>query len=311
MTASATVLIVASLNVDHIVHAPRIPSPGETILGSSVSRELGGKGGNQAMAAAHLGVPTAVVGCVGTDDDGDDYLRALTENGIDTTHISRTSARATGRAAITVGDDGANSIVVVSGANEEITEETAAEAMASLSGVRIVIGQMEASVDATAAAFRIARDRGVATLLNTAPATDSVGKLLPLSDIVVANEIEFQQITGEDSSDESALRRGAQMLFDTGVRWVVVTTGEEGSALLDSENLIRISAEVVDAVDTTAAGDAFVGAVAAHLSGVNGPLSIQDLEQACRLASRVAAVVVTRHGAHPSLPTLEDVNARF
>ena len=319
--SETTVLVVASLNADHIVQAPRIPSPGETIMGHALLRELGGKGGNQAIAAARLGAPTAVVASVGTDDDGDDYLAALRADGIDTSHVSQLANFATGRASITVDDDGTNSIVVIGGANEAVPEESVSQAFTDYRGMRVVVGQMEASVSATATAFRLARKLGILTLLNTAPATDRVPELLPWTDIVVANEIEFKQITGHDSDCEDCLRQGAQTLINAGVRWVVVTAGEEGSTVLDGCSLIQVPAEQVTAVDTTAAGDAFVGAVAAHLAGTesadqNGAgladfASTGSLVQACRTASRVAALVVTRRGAHPSLPALNEIRALY
>ena len=324
MKSEPAVLVVAPLNADHIVQASRITSPGETIMGHTLSRELGRKGGNQAIASARLGAPTAAIACVGADDDGDDYLAALRADGVNTRHVSQIADHATGRAAITVDDEGTNAIVVIAGANEAIPADTASRAFTDFEQLRVAVGQMEASVSATAAVFREALHRGIITVLNTAPATESVPELVPWSDIVVANEIEFQQITGQSSEDQKGLCRGAQTLFDEGVRWVIVTSGEKGSVVLDGTEIIRVPAERVTAVDTTAAGDAFVGAVAAHLAGTEifhhgekpvveagQPVTTTSIVRACEAASRVSAVVVTRRGAHPSLPTLDEVRAIF
>ncbi|WP_337820910.1 ribokinase [Amycolatopsis sp. A1MSW2902] len=303
---SAVVAVVASLNVDHIVQAPRIPEPGETLMGFSASRELGGKGGNQAVAAARLGADVAVIGCVGQDEDGDEYLKALVAEGADVTHVRR-SPLPTGRAAITVDAEGVNSIVVVAGANADIPATTAEAAIDAMSGLRVAVGQLEAVPDATERAFAAARARGVLTVLNTAPAADVAGKLLPFSDVVVANEIEFRQLTGQDPFDSNGLQRGSADLFAAGCRWVIVTLGAEGCAVLDASSSAHVPAVAVRAVDTTAAGDSFVGALAARLAEISGEPTTADVVAACGFAAKVAAVVVTRHGAHPSLPTLAEV----
>ncbi|WP_406634994.1 ribokinase [Amycolatopsis sp. WGS_07] len=301
---SPSVAVVASLNVDHIVQAPRIPEPGETLLGFSTSRELGGKGGNQAVAAARLGASVAVLGCVGQDEDGDEYLEALLAEGIDVTHVRR-SASPTGRAAITVDAEGVNSIVVVAGANADIPAAAAETAISDLPGLRVVVGQLEAAVEATERAFTAARARGVLTVLNTAPVDDVAARLLPLSDVVVSNEIEFRQLTGEDPFDGA--RRGSAGLFAAGCRWVIVTLGAAGCVVLDAASATQVPAVAVRAVDTTAAGDSFVGALAARLAEMPGEPTTADVVAACGFAAKVAAVVVTRPGAHPSLPTLAEV----
>ncbi|WP_409179295.1 ribokinase [Amycolatopsis sp. VS8301801F10] len=303
---SPAVAVVASLNVDHIVQAPRIPQPGETLMGFSASRELGGKGGNQAVAAARLGADVAVLGCVGQDEDGDEYLKALMAEGADVTRVRR-SPLPTGRAAITVDAEGVNSIVVVAGANADIPAAAAEAAIRELPGLRVVVGQLEAAADATERAFAAARERGVLTVLNTAPADDVAAKLLPFSDVVVSNEIEFRQLTGQDPFDSTSLRRGSAELFAAGCRWVIVTLGAEGCAVLDASSSAHVPAVAVRAVDTTAAGDSFVGALAARLAEIPGGPTTAEVVAACGFAAKVAAVVVTRHGAHPSLPTLAEV----
>jgi ribokinase len=303
----AAVAVVASLNVDHIVRAPRIPVPGETLMGSSAHRELGGKGGNQAVAAARLGAAVAAIGCVGMDEDGDEYLAALQAEDIDVSAVSRVADVPTGRAAITVDDAGANSIVVVAGANAEIAPADAEAAVDSgASSLRVVVGQLEASREATVAAFSAARRSGILTVFNPAPVSRDAGTLVPLSDLVVPNEIEFQQLTGEDPHDPRALRRGASELLAAGARWVVVTLGEHGCAVFDAASVTQVPAVAVAAVDTTAAGDSFIGALAAHLAAVAEPTT-DDVIAAAQLAVRVAAVTVTRAGAHPSLPRVTEL----
>lgn len=325
-TAAATepgVAVVASLNADHVVTAPRIPAPGETILGTASSRALGGKGGNQAVAAARLGARVAVIGCVGDDADGQAYLQALASEGVDLTRVARSPAAPTGMAAITVAADGANSIVVVPGANAEIPDGEAAAGIAAMSGLRVVLGQLEANPEATVAAFQAARERGVLTILNPAPANEHAESLLPLADIVVPNEVEFGQLSGESAFDESGLRRGANKLLAQGAHWVIVTLGEQGSVVVGAATgsrsnaaagatsadcvLERVPAVATTAVDTTAAGDSYVGTLAAQLAELGGEATRDNVMAACERAAHAAACTVAKSGAQPSLPYPKDL----
>ncbi|TWP33174.1 ribokinase [Leekyejoonella antrihumi] len=300
------VLVVASLNVDHIVHAPRIPVPGETLLGTSTARAWGGKGGNQVVAAARLGAVVGAVGCVGDDEDGANYLAALVREGVDVDAVLRHAEAPTGLAAVTVDDEGRNSIVVVPGANAKVLPADAGAAVSRVRDHGVVVGQLEVNPDATRAAFAAARARGIHTILNPAPAAAAATQLSSLSDLVVPNEVEFHQLTGRDPFDPAELRRGADRLIEAGATWIVVTLGQHGCVVLDRGAQHRVSAQPAQAVDTTAAGDSFIGAIAATIARTP-VLATADVVAAAQFSARAAAITVSRRGAQPSLPRRDEL----
>jgi ribokinase len=241
-----SVWIVGSTMVDLVAYADRLPTRGETVVGRTFALGFGGKGANQAVMASRLGARVSIVNCLGLDVFGDMTLENFEREGIDVTHVTRTAAAASGVAPIWVEPDGANRIIVVPGANEQLRPEDAARAIAEADAVDVVLGQLEIAQDVTAAAFAAAHERSALTVLNPAPAAILVPALLAATDWLVPNEVEA-----------AALAPTMSALAALGPR-LVVTLGERGASLLGADGqVVEIGAEQVDAVDTTGAGDAF------------------------------------------------------
>ena len=278
------VVVVGSLNLDLVALAERLPGPGETVHGTQYTEVAGGKGLNQAVAAARSGASVAFVGAVGADDAGTRLRAVAREEGIDDTRIATIAAQPSGRALITVDEHGENSIVVVAGANGHVMLD-------QLPAARVVLAQLETNTDVVLAALRAARAAGSTTILNPAPADRIPDGVLDLCDVVVPNEHELELLGGT-----AALRTA-------GVRTIVVTRGAAGVDVLDADADWHVDADPVDAVDTTGAGDAFCGALAARLAAG------ADLATAVRYAAAAGALAATRHGAVPSLPRRDEILA--
>lgn len=295
MTASADrpkVVVVGSTMIDLVAYVDRVPGPGETLVGNEFQMGFGGKGANQAVMASLLGADVAMVNCLGDDAYGDMTLENFASYGIDTTHVYRVPG-SSGVAPIWVEPDGTNRIIIVPGANHALTPGQAADAVRSLSGVSVVVGQLEIPKDVTAAGFATARELGAVTILNPAPAAELDDDLLAVSTWLIPNEIEFATLTGTAATDDDALKAfGAE----SGVR-LLVTLGEEGVALVTgSGDVLRIAVTPRCAVDTTGAGDAFVGAFAYGLAaGMDEP-------DAIALGNACAGDSVTRPGTQTSFP---------
>jgi ribokinase len=278
-----SVWIVGSTMVDLVAYADRLPTRGETVVGRTFALGFGGKGANQAVMASRLGARVSIVNCLGLDVFGDMTLENFEREGIDVTHVTRTAAAASGVAPIWVEPDGANRIIVVPGANEQLRPEDAARAIAEADAVDVVLGQLEIAQDVTAAAFAAAHERSALTVLNPAPAAILVPALLAATDWLVPNEVEA-----------AALAPTMSALAALGPR-LVVTLGERGASLLGADGqVVEIGAEQVDAVDTTGAGDAFVGAFAYGLATGMGE------EAAVRLGCACATASVLRRGTQSS-----------
>lgn len=271
------VAVVGSANLDLVAGVDRIPRPGETLLGRSYAEFAGGKGLNQAVAAARAGAQVAFVGAVGGDEAGR-RLRAVAEaDGIDVDGLAVSTGLPTGRALITVAEGGENSIVVVPGANSTVAGDTVPRA-------HVVAAQLEVPIAAVTAAFVRAHEQGATTLLNPAPAAPLPDELLAACDVVVPNEHEVDAIGGVDD-----LRR-------RGVGTVVVTRGSAGLTVTDDAGTATIPAFAVTPIDTTGAGDAFCGALAARLAAGD------EMRTALRWAAAAGALATTTAGAVPSLP---------
>jgi ribokinase len=299
---SAEVVVVGSFMGDLVIRAPRRPRPGETLVGHSLEQFFGGKGCNQAVAAARTGAGVAMVGRVGDDDHGRQFLALLAREGIDAAHVVVDPDEGTGIGAPVVEDSGDNSIVIVPRANRRLTEADVLAAASSIAAARVLLVQLEVPADASATAARIAREAGTVVVLNPAPAA-SLDELAPfegLVDVLVPNEGEAALLTGIDG-DPLAAAKALQGRFGTEV---AVTLGERGSLVLyangDHEEL---PAHVVDAVDTVGAGDAYCGSLGARLA------SGAEMRAAARYAGAAGALAVTRRGAEPSLPTAAEVAA--
>jgi ribokinase len=289
------IVVVGSANMDLVVRQARLPRPGETMFGSDFSTVPGGKGLNQAVAAARAGGSVAFVGAVGDDGFGADLRAQFAADGIDTAAV-RTVDAPTGTAHISVVDGGENSIVVVSGANAAVEglDETD---RAVIAASRYVVAQFERPLPLVRAAFVAAREAGAVTVLTPAPVLHA-GDLLELTDILVPNAGEACELAGVDDPTEAALALSRR------AGTVVMTRGPEGALIArGGEILAEVPSRRVEAVDTTAAGDTFVGTLVTRLAAGDG------LEDAARTAAVAASLSVTRAGATTSMPTWDEIAA--
>ena len=296
------IVVVGSLNMDLVVRMPQIPRPGETLLGGVFKTFPGGKGANQAVAAARLGGQVTMIGCVGNDAFGREMQDTLAREGIDTTHVLIHPEAATGVALIQVDAQGQNSIAVASGANFCLTGAEVEKALQSIDEFDALVMPLETPLETIYAAAKIAAQRGAKVILNPAPAQVLEKDLLELVDVLLPNEYEIALMTGVPLQTPADTRRAAEKLLDLGVKNLLVTLGSHGSALFSpSAPETLIPAWLVRAVDTTAAGDCFVGALAVALC------EGRSLQDAAKFASAAAALSVTREGAQPSLPRRSEV----
>ncbi|TLN05733.1 ribokinase, partial [bacterium] len=284
------ILVIGSLNMDLVVRVPRHPRLGETLLGGAFQTFPGGKGANQAVAAARLGAPVRMLGRVGADGFGAALLAALQADGVDTTLIQKDPLAASGVALITVSEDGQNTIVVAAGANGRLSAADLLAAEEAFEGTGVVVLQLEIPLPAVEAAARLGQKHGAAVVLNPAPAQPLSDELLGLVDYLVPNQPELGLLSGQ-----ADLEGGSQALLQRGVRNLVVTLGEQGARWVSTSGSLEIPAFAVRAVDTVAAGDAFVGAFAAALA------EGRPEREALLRANAAGALAVTRAGAQPSL----------
>lgn len=295
------IIVLGSLNMDLVTRVHHTPAVGETILGKGLLQIPGGKGGNQAVAAARLGGDVTMIGAVGDDANGHTLRQALQADQIDVHHVHLLENVPTGTAFIMVNDSGDNSIVVVPGANHQWSSTMIPPDL--LRGAGMVIAQLEIPLDIINDAFTQAKSAGVFTLLNPAPAQSLPATLLANTDLLVPNETEFQLLTGHAADHDAGLRAGADKLLHAGVGAVLVTLGADGAYYQDGNDAFYTPGYQVDAVDTTAAGDCFIGAFAAHRSRGMDVMSCIDF------AAQAAALAVSRSGAQPSIPTLNETHA--
>lgn len=294
------ILVVGSLNADLVCRAERLPTAGETLTGGDLDTFPGGKGANQALAAARLGVATTLAGAVGVDALGDLVLASQREAGVSCTGVRR-SDRPTGVALITVLPDGRNAILLSPGANASVSAADAREACQTLGPGDVLLCQLEIPVEAVIAALGAARDRGATTILDPAPAQPLDEGALALADILSPNETEAATLTRLPLSTPP--ETVAAELQRRGAGAVILKLGSRGCFVHSQGTAVSLPALEVEAVDTTAAGDVFNAALAVCL--VEG----KDLETAARFATAASAVSVTRMGAQPSAPTRAEVEA--
>lgn len=291
------IVVLGSANMDLVVRQPRRARAGETMFGTAFHTGPGGKGLNQAVAAARAGASVAFIGAVGADDFGITLRSWLQSEGVDVSRLL-ISDRATGIAQITVTDDGENSIVVVPGANDRSLLD--AGDRDAIAGASHLVVQLERPASLLAEAMAFARSRGVTTVLTPAPATDGIDELVALADILIPNEGEAAHLAGD--TDAEAAARALSLVATT----VVVTLGSRGAIVArDGEVVARVDAHQVEPIDTTAAGDTFTGVLVARLAGGD------TLESALQGAAAAAAIAVTRHGAAASMPFAAEIDERL
>jgi ribokinase len=290
--------------MDLVVRAPRLPRPGETLAGHAFSTVPGGKGGNQAVAAARLGASVALIGCVGMDENGASLRAGLEAEGIDCSGVDTSTDEPSGVAMVIVDDASQNAIVIVAGSNGEVSPESVVRHEAAFAASKIVVCQMEVPAAAVEATLFTARRLGKPVLFNPAPVTGPLpAAWLASVDYLVANEIEAATLSGIAVESVDDARRAADALHDAGVRHVILTLGSRGVlARFDGGECEFLAAQRVDAVDTTAAGDTFVGAFAAAVAAG------RSRADALAFGQSAAALSVTRPGAQPSIPYLRELS---
>ncbi len=298
---SGEIVVVGSLNMDLVVPVARHPKPGETVIGGDLRQFPGGKGANQAVAAARLGGKVRMIGRVGADAYGAELKAGLAREGVDAEGVRELSDAPTGVALISVSEGGQNAIIVSPGANARLRPEDLSPAQ--FANAKVVILQLETPLETVRRAAELGRKAGARVLLNAAPAQSLPGELLNQLDVLVVNEFEAGVVAGrpEPASVEEALVLARELAGSVPV--AVVTLGERGLVWAGAEGEGYLPAYEVEPVDTTAAGDAFVGGLAAGLAGG------RPFAGALRLGAAAGALAATRPGAQPSLPRLEEAEA--
>ena len=293
--SKAVIAVVGSAMIDLTAYAKVIPAPGQTLEGDLFTTGFGGKGANQAVIAAHCGAEVHFVGKLGRDLFGDSIAENFKKLGIDSEYVER-SDTPNGVAHIWVDANGENRIIIIPGANHEIESKKAIQAIESIAGLAVVVAQCEIKQEVTLAAFSAAKKRGCVTILNPAPYQPLSEELLAVTDWIIPNETEFKELLGQAPTSDEVLKK-----FRPGKN-SIVTLGSEGAVLISSDgNLSRVSAPTVNAVDTTGAGDAFVGVFAFGLASGKNP------EDAMKLGIKVASMSVTRKGAQSSYPSQAEI----
>ncbi|HWV12633.1 MAG TPA: ribokinase [Sphingobium sp.] len=295
IVGAGKVIVLGSVNVDLLVSTPRLPCAGETVSGTGLTRQLGGKGANQAVGAARAGAHCILLAAVGADDDGASMMAALARHGVDTGRVHVTPS-ATGCALVATSPQD-NQIIHIAGANSDVGAMLTAGV--DVGPDDVCLAQMETPASATAALFRRARVAGACTILNAAPASLDARQLLPLCDLLIVNESELALLTGADGRarlDALGLTQGRNLLRLTHGQTLLVTLGADGLAIVDERGVIWISGHPVAVTDTTGAGDCFCGYLAAGLARGD------DMERAAQEANAAASIAVQSLGAATSIP---------
>ncbi|AXP50980.1 ribokinase [Staphylococcus aureus] len=298
------VVILGSTNVDQFLTVERYAQPGETLHVEEAQKAFGGgKGANQAIATARMQADTTFITKIGTDGVADFILEDFKVAHIDTSYIIKTAEAKTGQAFITVNAEGQNTIYVYGGANMTMTPEDVINAKDAIINADFVVAQLEVPIPAIISAFEIAKAHGVTTVLNPAPAKALPNELLSLIDIIVPNETEAELLSGIKVTNEQSMKDNANYFLSIGIKTVLITLGKQGTYFATKNQSQHIEAYKVNAIDTTAAGDTFIGAFVSRLNK-----SQDNLADAIDFGNKASSLTVQKHSAQASIPLLEEVN---
>ncbi|BAK81821.1 ribokinase [Candidatus Arthromitus sp. SFB-rat-Yit] len=299
------ICVIGSLNMDLVLKINDIPKVGETILSKSYEKIAGGKGANQAIAAKRCGADVSMIAKIGKDENGKILREKLKEENIDVTCIFKDDQDPTGLALIMVNKNGNNSIVVVPGSNMNITDKEIDNSISKIINSDILIAQFETNENMTLKSFQKAKEFNKTTILNPAPAKKIDEKLLKLTDIIIPNETEAEILTGIKINSIDDAKKAGEFFLNKGVKFSVITLGEKGALIVGRNFHELVHAFKVNAVDTTAAGDSFIGALSSKLNFKN--LNRETLKDAVSFGNKVSSITVQRKGAQPSIPYLEEI----
>ncbi|CCI59304.1 MAG: ribokinase [Staphylococcus equorum] len=297
------VVIIGSTNVDKILNVDRFVKPGETLHIQNAQKIYGGgKGANQALATARSNAQTTFISKIGTEGDADFMLEDFEEAHMNTDYIMTTDTAQTGQAFITIDANGQNTILVYGGANMELNDTDVNKAADAIAEADYIIAQLEVPVPAIISAFKIARENNVTTILNPAPASELSKDLLTLTDIIVPNETEAELLSGIAVTDRASMHQNAEYFLSLGMKVVIITLGEQGTYYATANSAGLIPSFKVKAIDTTAAGDTFIGAFASRLN-----MTDFNIEESITYANKAASLTVQVEGAQKSIPLEQDV----
>ncbi|MWO99480.1 ribokinase [Escherichia coli] len=302
MKTAGNLVVLGSINADHILNLETFPTPGETVTGNQYQVAFGGKGANQAVAAGRSGANIAFIACTGDDDTGERVRKQLASDNIDVLPVSVVEGESTGVALIFVNAEGENVIGIHAGANAALTTERVEAQRAIISGADALLMQLESPVESVLAAAKIAHENHTTVVLNPAPARVLSDELLALVDIITPNETEAEKLTGIRVENDDDAARAAGALHDKGIGTVIITLGSRGVWVSANGEGRRVPGFKVKAIDTIAAGDTFNGALVTAL------LEGRAMDEAIRFAHAAAAIAVTRKGAQPSVPWRKEID---
>jgi ribokinase len=296
-----SIIVIGSSNTDMVIKSAHLPAAGETILGGTFFMNAGGKGANQAVAAARLGANVSFIAKVGKDIFGKQAIRLFKKEGIDTSSILKDRSLPSGVALITVDDKAENCIVVASGANANLSSRNLKKLKEKIESASILLMQLETPVETISYAAAVAFEKNIKVVLNPAPACALPDALLQHVSIITPNEKEAEMLTGIPVSDISSAEQAAQVLYNKGINTVIITMGAKGALLFHENKFLLIESPKVKAIDTTAAGDVFNGALAVAIA------EGKEMGEAVRFACSAASVSVTRLGAQASAPYKNEI----
>ncbi len=295
------ITVIGSSNTDMIIQVPRLPVPGETLLGGSFSTALGGKGANQAVAAARAGGEVTYIGRVGDDVFGEQALNGMKEDGINIDYAVKDPLVPTGIAQIVVDEEGKNIIVVAPGANQNLCEQDITNARKAILASDLLLLQLETPIQTVRFAAKFAFENHIRVMLNPAPAIPLDDELLGYISILTPNKLEAEALTGISITDERSVELAGRILLEHGLARVIITLGSKGSMVIDNGGAEHVPAFRIKSVDTTAASDVFNGAMAVALA------EGKNFYESVRFGNAAAAISTTRLGAQPSIPRREEV----